>query len=147
MTAATAEASGATLVTKEALFRDADIVTLHLGLGPATRGIVGATELGAMRRGALLVNTARGPLVDKAALIAALGSGQLGGAAVDTHEPEPMPPDDPLRTAPNMILTPHLGYVTRQNFRMYCEGAVACLRAWQAGQPLPRPLNDTARTI
>jgi len=58
-----------------------------------------------------------------------------------------MPPDDPLRTAPNMILTPHLGYVTRQNFRMYCEGAVACLRAWQAGQTLPRPLNDTARTI
>jgi len=77
MTAATAEAAGATLVSKEALFRDADIVTLHLGLGPATRGIVGATELGAMRRGALLVNTARGPLVDKAALIAALGSGHL----------------------------------------------------------------------
>lgn len=147
MTAATAEAAGATLTTKEGLFREADIVTLHLGLGPATRGIVGAAELGAMRRGALLVNTARGPLVDQAALIAALESGHLGGAAVDTHEPEPMMPDDPLRGAPNTILTPHLGYVTQQNFGLYCQGAVACLRAWQAGEPLPRPLNDIARTI
>ncbi len=145
MTAETAEAAGATLVDKAGLFRGADIVTLHLGLGPATRGIVGAAELGLMRRGALLVNTARGALVDQAALIAALESGQLGGAAIDTHDPEPMASGDPIRRAPNTILTPHLGYVTRQNFRLYCEGAVACLRAWNQGAPLPRPLNAAAQ--
>jgi phosphoglycerate dehydrogenase-like enzyme len=145
MTAEKAEAAGATLVSKDVLFRQSDIVSLHLGLGAATRGIVGAAELGAMRRGALLVNTARGPLVEQPALIAALESGQLGGAAIDTHEPEPMAPDDPIRRAPNTILTPHLGYVTQQNFRLYFEGAVESLRAWNAGLPLPRPLNAAAR--
>ncbi|WP_159992530.1 D-2-hydroxyacid dehydrogenase family protein [Roseomonas sp. 18066] len=145
MTAATAEAAGAELVSKEALFRQADILTLHLGLGPATRGIVGAADLALMRRGALLVNTARGPLVDQPALIAALRSGQLGGAAIDTHEPEPMPADDPIREAPNALLTPHLGYVTQQNFRHYFDGAVECLRAWNDDAPLPRPLNTAAK--
>lgn len=145
MTQATAEAAGATLVDKQTLFREADILTLHLGLGPATRGIVGAADLALMRRGALLVNTARGPLVKREALIEALRSGQLGGAAIDTHEPEPMPADDPLREAPNTILTPHLGYVTQQNFRHYFTGAVECLRAWNEGAPLPRPLNAAAK--
>jgi phosphoglycerate dehydrogenase-like enzyme len=145
MTEATARAAGATLVDKGGLFRGSDLVSLHLGLGPSTRGIVGPEELGLMRRGALLVNTARGPLVDKPALVAALRSGHLGGAAIDTHEPEPMAPDDLIRTAPNTILTPHLGYVTQQNFRLYFEGAVDCLRAWNTGAPLPRPLNDAAR--
>lgn len=145
MTAATAEAAGATLTDRIGLFREADIVSLHLGLGPATRGIVGAAELGAMRRGALLVNTARSGLVDQAALIAALRSGQLGGAAIDTHDPEPMPADDPIRDAPNTILTPHLGYVTRQNVGLYFNGAVACLHAWHAGEALPRPLNRAAQ--
>jgi len=145
MTAATAEAAGAELVDKETLFRQADILTLHLGLGPATRGIVGAADLALMRHGALLVNTARGPLVEQAALIAALRSGQLGGAAIDTHEPEPMKADDPIREAPNTLLTPHLGYVTQQNFRHYFDGAVECLRAWNEGAPLPRPLNAAAK--
>ncbi|MBP0493968.1 D-2-hydroxyacid dehydrogenase family protein [Roseomonas indoligenes] len=145
MTEATAREAGAELVDKAGLFGRSDIVSLHLGLGPSTRGIVGAAEIGAMPRGALLVNTARGPLVDQGALIAALESGHLGGAAIDTHEPEPMTPDDPIRRAPNTILTPHLGYVTRQNFRLYFEGAVDCLHAWNRGAPLPRPLNDAAR--
>ncbi|MBP0443843.1 D-2-hydroxyacid dehydrogenase family protein [Roseomonas sp. SSH11] len=145
MTAEVAAAAGATLTDKPGLFRGADIVSLHLGLGASTRGIVGAAELALMRPGALLVNTARGPLVDKAALIAALESGHLGGAAIDTHEPEPMEAEDPIRRAPNTILTPHLGYVTQQNARRYFEGATACLRAWNAGLPLPRPLNDAAR--
>ena len=147
MTAAAAAAAGATLTDKAGLFRGADIVTLHLGLGPSTRGVVGAAELALMRPGALLVNTARGPLVDQAALIAALESGHLGGAAIDTHEPEPMAEGDPIRRAPRTILTPHLGYITQQNVRLYFEGATACLRAWNAGQPLPRPLNDTARDV
>lgn len=146
MTAEKAEAAGATLTDRIGLFRDADVVTLHLGLGPATRGIVGAKEFAAMRRGALLVNTARGGLVDQTALIAALRSGQLGGAAIDTHDPEPMAADDPIRDAPNTILTPHLGYVTQQNVRSYFNGAVTCLRAWIAGEALPRPLNHTAQT-
>ncbi len=145
MTAETAAAAGAALVGKAELFRAADIVTLHLGLGPTTRGIVGAAELAAMPRGALLVNTARGPLVDQAALIAALESGHLGGAAIDTHEPEPMDQADPALRAPNTILTPHLGYVTQRNLRRYFGDATACLRAWDAGLPLPRPLNDAAR--
>jgi phosphoglycerate dehydrogenase-like enzyme len=146
MTAATAEASGAELVDKGTLFRRADVVTLHLGLGPSTRGIIGAAELGLMRRGALLVNTARGPLVDQASLIGALQGGHLGGAAIDTHEPEPMAAGDPIRVAPNTILTPHLGYVTQQNFRQYFEGATECLRAWNQGASLPRPLNAAARS-
>jgi phosphoglycerate dehydrogenase-like enzyme len=145
MTAATAEAVGADLVDKDTLFREADILTLHLGLGATTHGIVGAAELALMRRGALLVNTARGPLVDQPALIEALRSGHLGGAAIDTHEPEPMAADDPIRQAPNTLLTPHLGYVTRQNFRHYFDGAVECLRAWNQGAPLPRPLNAAAK--
>ncbi|MCQ4158639.1 D-2-hydroxyacid dehydrogenase family protein [Roseomonas sp. GC11] len=145
MTAATAEAAGATLVSKDALFRQADIVTLHLGLGPATRGIVGAAELALMRPGALLVNTARGPLVEHAALVAALHGGPLGGAAIDTHDPEPIAATDPILRAPNTLLTPHLGYVTQQNFRQYFEGAVECLRAWNEGAPLPRPLNAAAK--
>ncbi|GGJ17869.1 D-2-hydroxyacid dehydrogenase family protein [Neoroseomonas lacus] len=145
MTAEKAEAAGAVLTDRIGLFRDADIVTLHLGLGPATRGIVGATELGAMRLGALLVNTARGGLVDRVALIAALRSGQLGGVAIDTHDPEPMAADDPIRDAPNTILTPHLGYVTRQNVGLYFNGVVACLQAWRAGEALPRPLNGVAQ--
>jgi phosphoglycerate dehydrogenase-like enzyme len=145
MTEATAAAAGAALVSKERLFAESDVVTLHLGLGPATRGIVGAADLARMRPGALLVNTARGPLVDQPALLAALRDGPLGGAAIDTHEPEPLPPDDPIRDAPNTLLTPHLGYVTRQNFSQYFEGATASLRAWNAGTPLPRPLNATAR--
>ncbi len=145
MTEATAAAAGATLVDKATLFREADILTLHLGLGPTTRGIVAAADLALMRPGALLVNTARGPLVEQSALLAALASGRLGGAAIDTHEPEPMRAEDPVRQAPNTILTPHLGYVTRQNFRRYFEGAVECLRAWNDGAPLPRPLNAAAQ--
>ncbi|MFC7552249.1 NAD(P)-dependent oxidoreductase [Pseudoroseomonas wenyumeiae] len=89
MTAATAEAAGAELVDKETLFRQADILTLHLGLGPTTRGIAGAAELALMRRGALLVNTARGPLVDQPALIAALRSGQLGAPPSTRTGPSP----------------------------------------------------------
>jgi phosphoglycerate dehydrogenase-like enzyme len=145
MTAATAEAVGADLVDKDTLFREADILTLHLGLGATTRGIVGAAELALMRCGALLVNTARGTLVDQPALIEALRSGHLGGAAIDTHEPEPLASDDPIRQAPNTLLTPHLGYVTQQNFRHYFDGAVECLRAWNQGAPLPRPLNAAAK--
>jgi phosphoglycerate dehydrogenase-like enzyme len=141
LTEEAAAAAGARRVEKEALFRSADIVTLHLVLGERTRGVVGRAEIAAMKPGALLVNTARAGLVDQEALIAALHSGHLGGAALDVHEIEPMPPSHPLLQAPRTILTPHLGYVTAENYRLYFEGAVECLRAWNAGLPLPRPLN------
>ena len=85
--------------------------------------------------------------MDQAALLAALRGGQLGGAAIDTHDPEPMAEDDPIRHAPNTILTPHLGYVTQQNVSAYFTGAVTCLRAWNAGETLPRPLNRTAQSF
>ena len=141
LTEETAQAAGARRVEKEALFRQADIVTLHLVLGERSRGVVGAAEIAVMRPGALLVNTARAGLVDQDALIAALQSGHLGGAALDVHDVEPMPANHPLLDAPRTILTPHLGYVTAENFRLYFEGAVEALRAWNAGLPLPRPLS------
>jgi phosphoglycerate dehydrogenase-like enzyme len=147
LTEATAAECGATRVAKEELFARADIVTLHLGLGPESRGTVAQAEIARMKPGALLVNTARAGLVDQEALIAALREGRLGGAAIDVFDEEPMPPDHPLLAAPNTILTPHLGYVTAQNCRSYFAGATACLRAWDAGAPLPLPLNPVAEAI
>jgi len=144
MTVEKAAAAGAELVSKRDLFARSDIVSLHLGLGPSTRGIIGAAELAAMKPGALLVNTARGALVDEGALLAALHEGRLGGAAIDVFEEEPLPPDHPLLAAPNTLLTPHLGYVSARNYRAYFEGATVCLRAWNAGAPLPNPLNAAA---
>ena len=141
LTDETAQAAGARRVEKEALFRQADIVTLHLVLGERSRGVVGAAEIAAMKPGALLVNTARAGLLDQDALIAALHSGHLGGAALDVHDVEPLPQTHPLLSAPRTILTPHLGYVTAENFRLYFEGAVEALHAWNAGLPLPRPLS------
>jgi phosphoglycerate dehydrogenase-like enzyme len=140
LTEEAAAATGARRVEKAALFRAADIVTLHLVLGERSRGTAGVAELAAMKPGALLVNTARAGLVDQEALIAALASGHLGGAAIDVHDIEPIPPGHPLLAAPRTILTPHLGYVTAENYRLYFEGATAALRAFSAGQPLPFPL-------
>lgn len=133
----TAATCRATRVAKDTLFARADIVTVQLGLGPESLGIVGAHEIALMKRGALLVNTARAPLVDQDALIAALKSGQLGGAAIDVYDQEPLEPGHPLLDAPNTILTPHLGYVTRQGYEGYYGGALDALRAWNAGAPLP----------
>ena len=144
MTPERAAAAGTEAVSKHDLFARSDIVSLHLGLGPTTRGIVGARELAAMKPGALLVNTSRGALVDEAALLAALHEGRLGGAAIDVFEEEPLPQGHPLLAAPNTLLTPHLGYVSARNYRAYFEGATACLRAWNAGAPLPNPLNAAA---
>ncbi|WP_245615332.1 D-2-hydroxyacid dehydrogenase family protein [Muricoccus aerilatus] len=137
--------AGVRRVEKAALLAAADIVTLHLVLSERSRNTLGAAELAAMRPGALLVNTARAGLVDQAALLVALESGHLGGAAIDVHDIEPMPPDHPLLRAPRTILTPHLGYVTAENYRLYFQGAVAALRAFEAGRPLPHPLTPQPR--
>lgn len=120
----------------DAVLDGADILTLHVPLTPATRGMIGARELARMKPGALLVNTARGPIVDERALVAALRSGRLAGAALDVFDQEPLPVDSPLRALRNVLVTPHIGYVTRENYRAFYGGAVAAIRAWLAGRPI-----------
>ncbi|MFN6953413.1 MAG: D-2-hydroxyacid dehydrogenase family protein [Acetobacteraceae bacterium] len=125
-----AAGTGAEAVSRAALFAESDAVSIHLVLSDATRGLIGADDLARMKRGAILVNTARGPIVQEAALLAALRDGPLGAAGLDVFEQEPLPPPHPLRTLPNVVLTPHLGYVTDVGYRIYFEGMVGCLRMW-----------------
>lgn len=134
--AARAEAAGARRVEKERLFEESDVLTIHLVLSERTRGLVGARELALMKPSALLVNTSRGPVVDERALAEALKRGTLAGAGIDVFGEEPIPRDHPLLLAPNTVLTPHLGYVTRESYRVYYEGAVEAIRAWQRGAPV-----------
>lgn len=118
------------------LLERSDVVSLHLTLTPETRGIVGARELRRMRPGSVLVNTSRGPLVDEDALIQALRSGAIGGAALDVFDTEPLPPDHPFRTLPNVVATPHLGFVTQETYRIYYGDAVENIAAWLDGAPV-----------
>lgn len=136
LTAERAAAAGAILVDKPTLFADADVLSVHLVLSERSRGIVGADDLARMKREAVLVNTSRGPLLDTAALVAALHEGRLGGAGIDVFDTEPLPPDHELLGAPNTVLTPHLGYVTEENYRAYFAGAVAAIEAFRAGAPI-----------
>jgi phosphoglycerate dehydrogenase-like enzyme len=131
---------GAEAVAKEELFGRADVVSVHYKLSPRSKGIVGAAELGAMKPTAYFVNTSRGPLVDTAALLRALHDGAIAGAALDVYDREPLPPDDPLRSAPRTVLTPHLGYVTRENYRVFFADVVADIEAWLDGA-VERPLT------
>jgi phosphoglycerate dehydrogenase-like enzyme len=135
LTAETAEAAGAELVTKDELFRRADVVTLHLILSPRSRGIVGAAELGLMKPGAIIVNTSRGPLIDQPALVAALKEGRVR-AGLDVYDEEPLPPGHPLLSCPGTMLSPHLGYVSTQNYAAYFQGAVETIEAYLAGSPI-----------
>jgi phosphoglycerate dehydrogenase-like enzyme len=136
LTDAAAAATGAIRVDKDDLFKRADIISIHTKLSPRTTGIVGTHELGLMKPDALLVNTSRGPIVDEAALIAALSAGRIGGAAIDVYATEPLPPDHPLRRAPRTLLSPHIGYVTEQTYRQFYGGTVAAVEAWLAGKPV-----------
>ena len=136
LTAERAAEVGATRVGKEELLARADVVTLHLILSELSRGIIGAAELACMKPSAIIVNTSRGPLIDQAALIAALHDGRIGGAGLDVYDQEPLPPGHPLLAAPNTVLTPHLGYVTEENFRCYFAGAVAAVLGYLAGKPV-----------
>jgi phosphoglycerate dehydrogenase-like enzyme len=120
------------------LLAQSDVVTLHLVLSDRTRGLVGADELAVMRRSAYLVNTARAGLVDTSALVAALVAGGIAGAGLDVYDEEPLPAAHLLRTLPNVLATPHLGYVTEANYRAYFTGAVEDIAAWQAGHPIRR---------
>lgn len=136
LTAETAAAVGATLVDKATLLRESDVVTLHLVLSERTIGILGAAELALMKPTAFLINTSRGPLIDQAALVRVLNLGLIGGAGLDVYDEEPLPHDHPLLQTPNTVLTPHLGYVTEQNYRTYFAGAVEAIAAYSNGQPI-----------
>jgi phosphoglycerate dehydrogenase-like enzyme len=132
-----AEAAGAVLApSKEALCEAADVLTLHLVLGERSRGIVGEAELARMKRGAFLVNTSRAGLVDQAALVRALEEGRIAGAGLDVFDTEPLPADSPFRRLPNVLATPHLGYVSQANYRRFFTQAVEDIEAWLGGAPI-----------
>ena len=131
-----ASSLGVRPVTKPELMAESDIVSLHLVSSARTHHIVGPTEIDAMRPTAYLVNTSRGPLVDTAALVGALHAGRIAGAALDVYDTEPLPADDPLRSAPRTLLTPHLGYVTRGNYDVFFREVVEDIAAWVAGTPV-----------
>jgi phosphoglycerate dehydrogenase-like enzyme len=130
MTPQIAEAAGATLVTKEDLFHQADVVTIHLILSKRTRGLVGAAEIALMKSTSWLINTSRGPIVDEGALIRALRSRAIAGAALDVFDAEPLPADHPFRTLDNVLATPHIGYVTEDLYRTFYGDAAASITAW-----------------
>jgi len=131
-----AHAGGADYATKEELFRSADIVTIHLVLSERSRGLIGAADLALMKKTAYLINTARGPIVDEQALVAALQAKRIAGAGLDVFGTEPLPIDHPFRTMDNVVITPHLGYVSEQNYRKYFPDIVEDIRAWLDGRPV-----------
>ena len=127
---------GVRRVDKDTLFRESDVLSIHLVLGERTRGIVSARELGLMKRTAFLVNTARGPIVDETALIAALRARAITGAALDVYDREPLSDDHPLRRLDNVLLTPHLGYCTEESYRAFYGDSIENIAAYLDGKPV-----------
>jgi phosphoglycerate dehydrogenase-like enzyme len=125
-----AAATGAKLVSRRELFQQADILTIHLVLSPRTRGLVGKSELALMKQSARLVNTSRGPIVDENALLETLRERRLAGAAIDVFDIEPLPPEHPFRRLDNVIATPHIGYVSRELYRVFYQDTVANITGW-----------------
>lgn len=128
--------AGVEAVGKDDLFRRADFVSIHYKLGPRSVGLVGAAELALMRPTAFLINTSRGPIVERQALLEALHSERIAGAGLDVYDTEPLPADDPFRSAPRTVLTPHLGYVSDRAYRAMYPHAVEDIAAFLAGQPV-----------
>lgn len=128
--------SGVTWVSKRELFEQADILTIHLVLSDRSRGLVDAEALGWMKPTARLVNTARGPIVDEHALAQALENGRLAGAALDVYSEEPLPADHPFRHLPTVLATPHIGYVSEQNYRQFYEQMIEDIQAWAENTPI-----------
>jgi D-3-phosphoglycerate dehydrogenase len=131
-----AKDAGVDYASKEDLFRNADIVTIHYQLGERSRGLITADDIGRMKPSAYLINTARAPIVDQAALLSALQNKRIAGAGLDVFEAEPLPLDHPYRKLDNVVLTPHLGYVSEQNYRKYFSDIVEDIRAWLDGKPV-----------
>ena len=136
LTAEQAKEGGATLVSKEELLRTADFVTIHLQLSPRTRGLIGAAELALMKPTAFFINTSRGPIADEKAIEAALRERKIAGAAIDVYDEEPLPLDHPFRKLDNIVITPHLGYVTAENYKRFYGHMVEDIRAWLDGKPV-----------
>jgi phosphoglycerate dehydrogenase-like enzyme len=136
LTAERAAEHGVERVEKDELFRRSDILSVHLVLSPRSRGLVGAREIGLMKPSAVLVNTSRGPICDTEAIIAALDAGRLAYAGFDVYDKEPLPVDHPLRTAPNVILTPHIGYVTDENYQSSYPQIVEDILGFLDGKPV-----------
>ena len=136
LTAETAKAGGATLVSKEELFRQSDFLSIHLQLSARSRGLVTAKDLGLMKPTAFLINTSRGPIVDEPALLSILGQRKIAGAGLDTFDIEPLPLKHPLRGLDNTVLTPHLGYVSQEGYKVYYTQMVEAIKAWLAGNPV-----------
>jgi phosphoglycerate dehydrogenase-like enzyme len=135
LTDARAAEVGVRRVARDELFAGADFVTIHLRLSPRTEGLVGARELALMRPDAYLINTSRGPIVDQDALIQALEQGRIAGAALDVYDQEPLSTGHPLRRTPNLLLTPHIGYVTRETYRVFYRETALLVQAWLDGAP------------
>jgi phosphoglycerate dehydrogenase-like enzyme len=131
-----AEPYAVTAVSKERLLREADVVTIHMPLSERSRGLLGAGDLALMKPTAYLVNTSRGPIVDEAALVEALREGRIAGAALDVYDLEPLPVDHPLRSLPNTLLLPHIGYVTTEAYEQWFAQAVEDIVAWRDGSPV-----------
>lgn len=136
LTAEKAAAGGAKLVSKDELLSTSDFVSIHLVLSDRTRGLIGAADLAKMKKSAILVNTARGPIVDEAALIAALKNGTIAHAGLDVYDKEPMPAGHPLTKLENVTLIPHLGYVVEESYRFFYKGTIEDIEAWLDGKPI-----------
>ncbi len=141
---------GVRRVEKDELFAQADVLSIHLVLSDRTRGLVTARELGLMKPEAWLINTSRGPIVEEAALVAALKERRIAGAGLDVFDQEPPPADHPFRTLPNVTLTPHLGYVTRETLRAFYSDTVDAVAAFLDGAPIrvanPDALQNAGRS-
>ena len=123
-------------MSKDDLYQQAELVTVHLQLSDRTRGLVTARELGLMKPTAYVINTSRGPIVDETALIAALAGKRIAGAGLDVFDVEPLPLDHPFRKMDNVVITPHLGYVSQQNYERYYPDIVGNIRGWIDKKPV-----------
>jgi phosphoglycerate dehydrogenase-like enzyme len=128
--------AGVGYVSKDDLFRQSDFITIHVVLSPRSRGLVGDKEIGLMKPSAFIINTSRGPIIDEAALLVALRDKKIAGAGLDTFDVEPLPLDHPLRKMDNVVLTPHLGYVSEQNYKNYFAGVAEDIRGFLDGKPV-----------
>jgi len=145
MTAERANECGATLVDKKTLFKESDIVSVHLVLSDRSRGLVSASDLSMMKPSAYLVNISRGPIVDEEALIDVLERRAIAGAALDTFDVEPLPKDHPLFKTPNTLICPHLGYVIDESYQAFYTGVIENVRAFASGEPV-RTINEDVLT-
>jgi len=136
LTSEKAAGVGAVRVEKDSLFSASDVISIHLVLSERTRGLIGAHEIGLMKPSAYIVNTSRGPIIQETALIEALEKGSIAGAGLDVYDQEPLSSDHPYVSLPNTVLTPHVGYVTKESFKTYFSQALEDVTAWLEGRPV-----------